>query len=324
MKISKDSLTDTFVCFIVILLTLFVGRYYTEGDQNHYIQAYEDIKDSSLYYGFWVYRSHITTLEPIHYVISWFFSSIMGIDKLLSMSLSNGLLAFLFIRFVRHIGGFPFVSYIIVLTNYYFFVVYFTAERLKFAFIFLLLALLVSAHSKLRYLFFSLSILSHMQMLIFVVAGAFERVLLELAVVFKRFRLNKSLLLYLGVMLIFVGLFYYVFGDYLLWKVPQYIRTMSLGSLWQTSLFMLLTLLYSKRKVLALLYFMPILLASLIVGPERIVIIAYFVFFYHAVQYKRGGNFGIIISTIYFSFKSIEFIDNIFSTGQGFSALPPD
>jgi hypothetical protein len=124
--------------------------------------------------------------------------------------------------------------------------------------------------------------------------------------------------------LIVMFLFFYFFGEYLLWKVPQYMRALEFSSIWQSTLFMLMTLVYVKNKKHIVLFFIPIIVASLIVGPERMVIIAYFVFVYHAIQYKRGLNYGIGLTMLYFGVKTFGFLYNILNTGQGFSDGIPE
>lgn len=301
-----------------------IGQFYTQGDQMHYIAAYQALADFDLFNGFLIYKSHITTEEIGHFFISWIFSSIIGFNKIFAMSLSNGLLAFVFIRLVKKIGGAPFVAYLFVLTNYYFFVMYLTAERLKFSFIFLILAVLVMERPKAPYLLFIFSVLSHMQMLIILVAREFVRYSLSSVRMIQMLSIKKSLILRLIAIFIAIFVLFYVFGEYLLWKIPQYMGGSGVSSIWQTILFMLMTLVYVKNRREVVLFFIPVITASFIVGPERVVIIAYFIFVYHAIQHKRGLNFGIGLTMLYYFIKSIGFISNVLNSGQGFSDGLPE
>lgn len=318
VMISSNVVKDSLVSLLVVLLSMWVGQFYTEGDQMHYMAAYEALVNSELFNGFWIYKSHITTEEPIHFFITWIFSSVFGANKLFVMSLSNGLLAYLVIRVVRKNGGVPSVAYTLVLTNYYFFVVYLTAERLKFAFIFFLVALLSLNRPKSQCLLFLLSVLSHMQMLIILVAGVFRRVVTVILQALHRHSIGKSIIVYLIGLIFALGVFLYFFGAYLMYKVPQYMHGGGVASIWQAMIFMLLTLVYIRNGVEIFLFFIPIVVASLVVGPERVVILAYFVFVYYSVQYKGGLNYGIGFTTLYFGIKAVGFLVNIFNTGQGF------
>lgn len=318
LRISVSGLKDISVCLLVVAFSMILGHFYREGDQMHYIAAYDAIENAGLFNGFLIYKSHVTTEEPIHFFISWIFSSLIGMNKLLAMSLSNGLLAFLLIKLVRKLGGSLSVAYVFVLTNYYFWVMYLTAERLKFSFIFLLLTLLTLGRPKATYILFSISILAHLQMLILLLAREFERFSQAVFRFLTQLSVSKRFLRYFVAILILALVFLYYFVEYLLWKIPQYIKGGDLSSLWQVTLFMFLTLFFVKNWWRTILFFIPIGIASLVVGPERVVIIAYFVFFYYAVQYRRGLNYGIGLTTLYFGLKSIGFIFNILSTGQGF------
>lgn len=324
LAIPIDLARDVSACLFVIAFSMGMGQFYTEGDQMHYIAAYEAIADSDLLNGFLIYKSYITTQEPGHFFVSWIFSSVIGFNKLFAMSLSNGLLAFLLIKLVKKIGGAPSVAYLFVLSNYYFFVMYLTAERLKFSFIFLLAAMLVIERPKAPYLLFVFSVLSHMQMLILLVAREFERYSLSTVRMFQRISVNKSLILRLIMIFIAMFVLFYIFGEYLLWKVPQYMGASGLSSIWQSTLFMLMALVYVKNKRQIVLLFIPIIVTSFIVGPERVVIIAYFIFVYFAIQYKRGLNYGIGLTMLYFGIKSVGFLFNILNTGQGFSDGLPE
>lgn len=324
LAIPIDVAKDVSVCLVVIAVSMGLGRLYTEGDQMHYIAAYQAIADSDLFNGFLIYKSHITTVEPGHFFISWIFSSIVGFNKLFAMSLSNGLLAFLFIKLVKKIGGAPSIAYLFVLSNYHLFVLYLSAERLKFSFIFLLLAMLLIERTKASHLLFIFSALSHLQMLILLVAREFERYFLSILKMLQRLSVKKSIISRLIMICIVSFALFYVFGEYLLWKIPQYMGSSGLSSIWKPTLFMLMTLVYVKNRGQVVLFFIPIIVISLIVGPERVVIMAYFVFVYYAIQYRRGLNYGIGLTLLYFGMKSIFFLSNILNTGQGFSDVLPE
>ena len=91
-------------------------------------------------------------------------------------------------------------------------------------------------------------------------------------------------------------------------------------AIFQVSIFLIMTLLYVKKYKLTVIFgYIPIIIVSFIVGPERIVIIAYFIFLYYALQYNKGFNLGIGLTSIYFALKSIDFLINVIHTGQGFS-----
>ncbi len=108
-----------------------------------------------------VYPTIIHTAEPVHLLIIWVFSSI-GIEKNTLMSVANALLAVLFAKFIHQKKGAGILMTIwITFSSYYLYTMFFTLERTKFAFIFILVFLLTQ---KRRWLLFA--VFSHSLMLI--------------------------------------------------------------------------------------------------------------------------------------------------------------
>jgi hypothetical protein len=93
----------------------------------------------------------------------------------------------------------------------------------------------------------------------------------------------------------------------------------SIMSYWQSILFFSLTLLYAKFRMGIVYTFGIIFIIIYLVGPERVNMMAYCFFIFHALQINRGFNFGVIITSFYFAFKSLFFVIDILQTGQGFS-----
>ena len=57
-----------------------------------------------------------------------------------------------------------------------------------------------------------------------------------------------------------------------------------------------------------------------IFGGERVNMFGYFVFMYFALQVNRGVNLGVILTTLYFSYQTYFFVENIILYGDGFYA----
>ncbi len=75
------------------------------------------------------------------------------------MSLSNGVLFLLAYKLCCKLGAYRAISFFVVISNYYLYVMAFSAERLKFGFIFLFLFLFLNVR-----FFIYMCILSHFQM----------------------------------------------------------------------------------------------------------------------------------------------------------------
>lgn len=317
----KNVLLSFLISLLVVLISLLLSPYYTESDQSAYIKAYYDIKNVDFYESFFLYRSSVTTEEPIHFIITWFFSNILQFDKNFAMSLCNGVLAFLFLRLASILGASLILAIIIVLTNYYFYVFYFAAERLKFAVIFILLAFLFNKKYFFKNIFSFISVLSHLQMIIILFSVRYNNFILSFFT--KKTKLiiiKKNIIPYIFLLICILLLFIY-FKDYIIWKLPQYYRKISLISIWQISIFMFLSFTYNVSKTSVIALFTPLFILSFIIGPERIVFISYFYFLYYAAKKNRGLNFIVLFTIIYFGIKTLQFISYVILTGQGYGDI---
>ncbi len=88
--------------------------------------------------------------------------------------------------------------------------------------------------------------------------------------------------------------------------------------LYKSGLFFILAYYYSKDKKELIFLFIPILIAVYSLGGDRLNMFAYFIFLYYALPINRGINFGIIFTSIYFSYKSIISCYNIVIHGDMF------
>jgi hypothetical protein len=119
-----------------------------------------------------------------------------------------------------------------------------------------------------------------------------------------------------------VGLIWMILGDQILSKFYFYStyineKNDSLGLL-RSMLFFIMSLLYTKNRMDVVLKFTPLIIAIFLVGGDRLNLFAYAIFMSYALTYKRGLNYGVLFSTIYFANKSVDFIINIIDTGQGY------
>ena len=137
MIFNKDKLISILVFFFAYIITFYILPFHVAGDQIHYSNAYFAVKDLNLSDALKGYRTFLHTGELGHFIITYIYS-FLGLDRIFLICFLNALLAVLFYSFLRSRGwGFLF-SIFLVITNYYMYSVFFTLERLKVAFIFLL------------------------------------------------------------------------------------------------------------------------------------------------------------------------------------------
>jgi len=309
--INKYNLMKLILPFGVFLLTLYISPYFVNGDQFHYNKIYNEIPNLDFIPGFLYYHSNIASYEPIYYIIVNFFSSFM--DRIVFIALSNSILVYTIIRLFEKYKVSILVGSFLILTNYYFIVLYFSAERLKYAFLFLFLFLL-SKNNKSKVSFVMLSVTTHIQMFILYLAIVFKQIISSVQNIFINSKINKKHILYFVIATVILVLM----QNQILNKFNSYFYNSSLIFPYKILIFFSLSMIYTKNRSEVISIFFILLVSILFLGEGRINIYGYFVFLYYAIQYKKGLNVGIFLTSSYYFYQTILFINNIFLTGDGY------
>ena len=241
-------------------------------------------------------------------------ASHLGINKIIFMAVCNTFLANLIIKVFNDLKVNFLITSLFITTNFYLYVLFFAAERLKFGFIFFLIAILYKRNSFRKILFFMLSILSHLQMIILYSGKIFDLSLTELKRFITSLELRKSL--FLITPFVFIS-FLFIQSDLLI-KIIAYGDSKGLSDFLRISLFLIMALYYSSSKLKTLVYFVPLFIAVYFVGGDRVNMIGYIYFLYSALQYRNGFNLGVLATTLYFLYININFVKNIILYGNGF------
>lgn len=292
----------------VFLFSYQLFPYYTSGDQLHYNNFYEQVRDLNWIQSLGLNAALLSSYEPGYPTIIWLLGNY--VDKIIFISICNSIFALVCFKLAVRIRCYPLLAYLIIVTNFYFYVCYFSAERLKFSLLFFSLSLLYINQKKTRAVLTLISILCHLQISIVIICMYLPKFN------FKTVKSNK------GFIFIFLVTFVILFIQiipYLSYKLSIYLfRYLDWEGLIKIFIFFFFSLKYSSDKKLAYWAFLPILFFLLLLSGERVTILAYFVFMFFSVQYHRGLNFGLIVVNLYFLFKSIFFIDNVIKFGDGF------
>lgn len=302
----------------IFIISLIFSNFYIDGDQRGYHQAYELV--SGL--GFtdrWseinsIYQSVITSAEYMHLIVLLIFGGI-DVQKNLLMSVLNGILAAYTVRLIFLWGGNLWIALVLVISNYYFYVLYFAAERLKLAILFLIFSLLCSKKTINFTVNCFFSIFSHLSViLIYVGIG-----LVVLTKFFKKNTPHNWLILILSILVV---LFFLLWNwDYIIWKINTY---KSLHDSWKITnilpiiSLMSLSIFYAKNKWEPIQLFLPVIIGTTIIGGSRLNMFGFFIFLYYGIKVKGGNNVGTIAILSYLSFKTIGFLKNIIFNGDGF------
>ncbi|WP_324730743.1 hypothetical protein [Pseudomonas paeninsulae] len=314
MRIKNSTCQALFFASIFFLVSLYVFPYFTGGDQFGYRSFYEGVSALSLFDAFDFYMNSLGTMEPGYFVFVFIFSSIF--DKDFIFSTVNFLFAYLgFLWLVRSRVS----RWIVVLLcfNFYFFVLLFSAERLKFSILFFLCG--VYCFGFFRYFFWIGSIFVHVQVVSLLVSAQSSRFLMFLkslsrgAAGFDFFVLMIALLVLVA---IFIILREHISSKFYFY----YALAGGYQGLFKPVFFTLLAVIYAKGKwAEALVAGLPIILLAFFVGSDRVTIISYFVFMYYGLNFRRGLNLAVISSSVYFAVKGVIFLSNIIRFGDGFA-----
>lgn len=307
-----SNLHSILFAIITFIFSILVSPFYTGGDQINYISFYEIIKDINFFEGYILYYSYLGAQEPFYYLLIFIFSRIA--DKFFIMSIINSLMAFFISKQLIVLKVNKFIIYSLLL-NYYFVVLLFSAERLKFSIT--LLFMLFSTKGKIKsYTIQILTILSHIQSLIlfFVI-----KVVLFFRKSEHTYRNKKTKKIIFQILILSVTIFtFYFLKDYVASKISIYIINSNFDNLIKPFIFLICSLFLTQKKLEVFLAFIPIFFFSYLLGDERINIFSFFIFFFFASRVNKGLNFIFIIVLSYYVYKGIEFTYNIFEYNTGF------
>lgn len=285
---------------------------YTEGDQLHYIKFYNNITQYDIFTGYVYYFNTLGAREPFYYLLIYS-SSNLGIEKEILMTIINVLFSYLLINTLQKIKVNAFIAFTFLL-NFYYLVLLFAAERLKIALLILLLSFIVVSKFW-KFVLSIFSFLTHFQVVLLLVTTLYDNVssyLKEIKSYMKRGLIALILIAFLGAIIIY-------FSDALFIKYRAYEDNSGLMNVLKPAVFLILTLLIGKNKRLKIfIQFLPLLIASVLVGADRIVILCYFIFLFYGLRIKHGFNVLILTTSLYFAFTGYEFIQNIIEYGTGF------
>lgn len=226
---SQECIQDIFVYITISTATYIISNYYVLGDQVGYQDAYRAVRGVNFFVGFDLYTYFISTTEFVHYLFIYIISNFM-VDKNLAMAVLNGMFSAQLLRIFRSFGVNIFVSLSIIFTNYYLFVLYLAAERLKISMMLILIACLLSRNIYVKYAVYFTAISAHVSTLFL-----FSGILLQDLLTLHRRSGSKITrfisLFFVSIIVLFVSNHY--FGEYVYWKVSQYYVTSNI-SMWST------------------------------------------------------------------------------------------
>jgi hypothetical protein len=306
---------------VIFSISLVVGFFHTSGDQLNYTNVYNNIGSYELIPALVYYRFHLNSLELVHFLFIYLLSEFF--NKVLLFSIVNTFFASLVIKYFDKLQVSLLVTASFLLTNFYIYVLFFTAERLKFGILILLIGLCLKSGSKLKHITIFSSIFGHAQTVLILAPIVFEDGISRLFKLLKTSRLKWSTFLFI----IPLALAPFVL-DYAIYKFQSYrdsnMDNLTIFSFVRVTLFFLLTAFYANKVESiskAFIIFIPLFFMVYFIGGDRVNMIAYMYFLYFALRYKNGLNLGILVTTLYFSWKTLLFLISVSIYGNGFNQV---
>lgn len=293
--------------------SLIFSRAYLYGDQIYYRELYESLASASIYEIRQLQLILTGSAEPLYGLVAWLGAQVMA-DKDVFFSIINTFFGLLLLRLLlKNSASAPFI--VLLFLNYYVFVLFGPAERLKVSFMFLLFAISRDRLSS-KLLFVCAAIFSHFQSTILLSAHYVGR--LGFFKLTKRFRVRA---IFVGVLVISVVIYFLAtaFLAVLLEKVRIYGSARGIESLSQLAFLCVICFVVLKRRRKEVIQSnLSLSVAVMILGPDRVNMIAVVLFVY-AVIIEQKTRHPIVLGLMgYFAVKGIIFVLAVFQKGTGY------
>lgn len=313
-SVPRKKLYAVLFALAAFMFSLVLYPFYSSGDQTQYRVFYDSVSNMGLIEAFIYYRGALDSQEPGYFLLSYMFSGLLPKDVLFS-ALNGFLVYFLYLQLMNKSTSI--IVLLLLSTNFYLMVLFFSAERLKLA-----LTLLVAANYYRGVSRFSLTLVaisSHITVVVLAAAKFMLYLKKVLQRLFTGIILKRELLTLIALALI-SSIFIALLFDHLSHKFVAYNsqEESPLIAVIKTSIFVLTAILYSKDRIEPVIAGIPILIAAYFFGSDRMVIFSYFLFMFYAVEVRGGLNFWTVISSFYFSAKGLIFIYQFVNYGDGF------
>lgn len=318
MKINSKTILMFMAAPAIFAASFILLYFYTEGDQVHYWRFYTALQYAAASDVMLLALGYVSSTEPITAFTLWL-GAIAGIDKNIFISIFNTLLV-LGLILLLHKKNAKWYVYIFILTNFYLIVLLTGAERLKFAYILIVYALLFSG--KTRYFLLALSPFAHLQSIILLASALSAKYLKSIVYLLVKFKISKRLV----VLLAFTGLAATVIGlrlwDGLIGKAEFYMAADGGAfELKNLTILILVGLIATRERFRLIAAMIPFIVAAFLLGGERVNMMAISVVMYLLLTEGRLSHPAMMVLQLYFSVKSIFFIYNIFVYGDGFAGF---
>ncbi|MBM0171287.1 hypothetical protein [Altererythrobacter sp. C41] len=297
------------------LFSYWILGYYTAGDQEHYTGLYDALRRTPFGYIIHVQYRYTGSKEPLYGIIMWVASSYF--EKKVVISIFNAILiSSLFLLLAKRRVNYVFM--LLMMSNFYLLVLLTSAERLKFAYIFAILAAILP--KAWRGLAVAASLLSHFSVIIVFLSILVPQRFREALQSLRRGDAEslKGILALIVTFSLFL-LFLFLYQEPILQKVSLYTSYNYIDASSAVLLFMIAMWVTRDRTNMLMALALP-LVATFILGGQRVNMLTVSIFLYYMIKEGRTAHPAVLAIMAYFSFKSVDFMQDVMKYGTGFVA----
>lgn len=289
------------------IVIFIIGQSFYGGDLHQYSALYEKLGEISLNNSFEASMHLISSSDKAYIFISWI-SSHLGIPRGVFVFLSNLLLlsGVLFFLYKKELSA---LYLFFIIPNLYFLVLISGAERLKFAYIFLIFAIAVKGNIK-KIIFTLAAFFSHISIVIQI-----------LPIILLSFSRKISILNMFKVMIITSVMFFAI-----IYLNPEKFKTY-FGFYWKDALFLAFVALvgyfeqYKEKKKEYFFFTFPLVFVTLFVFPSRTSMFFVISYFYFVLNNSCKSYYVPLSISIYFAGMGVMYLINGFYYGHGFPVI---
>ena len=299
-----------FLFLIYFVFSYYILELYQFGDQVHYRQFYSDISEVGFFEAFAMAYFYLASIEPLSIFILWT-DSLLDIPKDIYISFFNAVLA---VSLIKLFEKYKVKWYVILLllSNYYLLVLFTGAERLKFAYLILIISLL-SNKKYIKNLIY-LSPIAHLQSILLIAP--------KMILSFYQSNLRKKRRLFRNALSValYIILFFslYILKDGILRKFYYYYNSSwDILQIFQLFVLSIVYLIITKNYKQSLLIFIPLFLLAMIIGNDRVNMIGFTFITFLLMRLDKLKHPLYIALLLYFVVKAYFLLLNIINFGEG-------
>jgi len=316
LKIKRSNIYLAIAFTFVFIKSYVLLGWYTGGDQVHYHKLYDSLAAANFSEIMALSLSLVSGAEPIYAHLMWVGAQ-LNFDKNIYISIFNSTLItglFVFLRANKA----PFFIYILVITNFYVLVLLTSAERLKFAYLMLVLAACVAATPG-KALMLAASPFGHLQAFIMLPSIFLAYIESDIKKLVLKFKLNVRNFKYLALPALVIAAVVAMKIDSILPKALIYLQQdQSYMEVLNLVALTFVALVATRNRFRMTLVLLPMFPAVQLLGGDRVNMIAITLVFYYLTIEHRLNHPILVLMLIYFSIRGILRVKWIFNYGHGY------